>query len=126
MAWTKVVSPQEYPEVCGPVLSCPRCQEDYLHQYRVEVFDRRSEDTVDGLHVIVEHGKTQITTDMDDNPSGRRQGLRIYFGCEHCCAVPVLSISQHKGNTFMRWQDRHGDSACGPDCTRYPSHGRSA
>ena len=61
-----------------------------------------------------------MDTDIRDNPSARRYGLRIFFWCEHCCAVPVLNIYQHKGNTFLRWEDRHGETACSPACERYP------
>jgi hypothetical protein len=106
--------------VADPVVNCPACDGPWLHHLRVEVFDRRCEDAEDGLHVAVERTQLHVDTDLTDNPSGRRDGVRIFFYCEWCCAIPVLNIVQHKGNTLLSWQDRHGDTACGPECDRYP------
>jgi hypothetical protein len=105
----------------GPVLACPGCEGPWLHQGRTEVFERPHEDAETGLHVTVDGQQAQVTTELRDNPSSRRDGLRVYFSCEWCCAVPVLNLVQHKGQTFLGWEDRHGPSACGPDCDRYPS-----
>ena len=101
------------------VLLCPHCDFTYLHQGRVDVFERQ-EDATDGLHVSTDGRQVQVDNDLADNPSRRRHGLRIYFSCEGCCAGPVLNIFQHKGQTFLRWEDRHGGCACAPDCLRYP------
>jgi hypothetical protein len=102
------------------VLQCPGCRSQYLHHYRVDVFDRPREDAVSGLHVTVNAGTLAVTTDLADCPSARRDGVRIFFYCENCCAVPALSLAQHKGQSFLWWEDRHGGAACGPDCDRAP------
>jgi hypothetical protein len=47
---------------------------------------------------------------MADNPSYRRNGIRIYFSCESCCSDdsdhPRFSVTivQHKGRTFFEAQ----------------------
>jgi hypothetical protein len=84
------------------VLLCPNCGFDYLHHYRVEVFERK-EDEEKGVHVLVEQGKAVIDQNLSGNPSSRRDGLRIQFACEGCSARPVLTIAQHKGNTHVEF-----------------------
>lgn len=84
-------------------LQCPNCGGHYLHQVCAEVFDRREDATV-GHHVTVSsHG---VLTDHSqvNNPSARRDGIRIGFDCETCVAKPVLTIVQHKGNTIVAWE----------------------
>ena len=39
------------------------------------------------------------------NPSWRRRGIRILFWCEFDCPNAALCIVQHKGDTFMFWED---------------------
>ena len=80
-------------------LLCPACGGDNLHHYRIEVFDR-DDDDVNGQHVVVEGRKTIIDKDMANNPSSRRDGLRIFFWCEGCRAKSTLEVYQHKGVTF--------------------------
>jgi hypothetical protein len=91
---------ESYQEGFGGELQCPACGFNYLHHEKVEIFER-NEDEEKGLHVTVENGV--VTTDMNlsGNPSARRHGLTIQFWCEGCEAKPVLSISQHKGNTWV-------------------------
>ena len=81
-------------------LLCPKCKSDYLHHYRVDVFER-SEDQVCGVHVVVEKGSATTDTAMTGNPSSRRHGLVIHFECEQCLTKSVLKIAQHKGNTLV-------------------------
>ena len=81
------------------VLCCPACGGAFLHHETVEVFER-GEDAKHGLHVTV-NGNVTVDTNMAGNPSMRRYGLLVRFGCENCNAQPVLSIVQHKGNTFI-------------------------
>lgn len=81
-------------------LVCPSCGFNYLHHVKVEVFER-SEDALHGVHVAVSEGQAVMDTSLEGNPSGRRHGITIQFECEGCDAEPVLSISQHKGYTYM-------------------------
>ena len=77
-----------------------------LHQKSVEIFDRE-EDEETGLHVVAERDKQLLVDeDMSNNPSSRRQGLKINFSCE-CCEgkVHTLNIAQHKGTTFVFWSE---------------------
>lgn len=84
----------------GAELLCPHCGFNYLHHDRVEVFER-GEDAKHGVHVSVADGNATMNTDLAGNPSDRRHGLNVYFWCEGCDAVPVLSIAQHKGVTHV-------------------------
>lgn len=90
----------EYQEGYGAELVCPSCGFNFLHHDKVEVFER-NEDAPNGVHVTIEESKATVDTSLQGNPSSRRHGLKIYFWCEGCEAKPVLSISQHKGNTYV-------------------------
>jgi hypothetical protein len=91
---------EEYIEGYGAQLICPNCGENYLHHGAVEVFDR-TEDANAGIHATVWDGTMQVSTDMDGNPSDRRHGVNIYFTCELCDKRTLLTIAQHKGNTYL-------------------------
>lgn len=82
----------------GAVLLCPQCGSTYLHHDKVEVFERGEDKG--GLHIKVTD-EVEINRDLRGNPSNRRHGLKVYFHCENCNAIPVLSIAQHKGSTCM-------------------------
>lgn len=84
-------------------LLCPGCGNGFLHQQHVEVFDRH-EDADVGMHATVEMGVTTVDVDQTENPSPRRDGIRIGFSCESCETTPSLVIIQHKGNTFVAWE----------------------
>ncbi|AYV11544.1 MULTISPECIES: hypothetical protein [Shewanella] len=84
----------------GSELLCPNCGFNYLHHEHVEIFER-GEDQRQGVHVTVADGKATFDTSLDGNPSSRRHGLLVRFWCEGCKAKPVLTISQHKGNTVV-------------------------
>lgn len=96
------------------VLLCPGCDNDYLHHEKVEIFDR-SADEERGVHVTVGVEATDgsitrastvgVDADMRNNPSSRRHGIRIHFSCELCDALPVLSLWQHKGTTFIAFEE---------------------
>lgn len=85
------------------VLVCPSCGESYLHQTEVTTY-WRDEDANTGLRNISSAKRSLVDDSMAGNPSDRRQGLTIRFDCESCDATPVLTIVQHKGNTFLRWK----------------------
>ena len=93
----------EYHEGFGAELQCPSCGFNYLHHDRVEVFEC-GEDATHGVHVTVSDGKATFDTSLEGNPSRRRHGLKVHFWCEGCKAKPVLSIIQHKGNTYVDFQ----------------------
>ena len=62
---------------------CPSCRSDYLSHEVVDVFDRK-EDAETGLHVKVAGLNATVNASMDGNPSDRRHGIAIRFGCENC------------------------------------------
>lgn len=87
----------------GAELLCPSCGFNYLHHDKVEVFECE-EDATHGVHVTVAQAKATFDISLEGNPSARRHGLKVYFWCEGCKAKPVLSISQHKGNTYVDFE----------------------
>ena len=89
------------------VLLCPSCNSPHLHHWRVEVFER-AQDEVKGVHVSVEDGKALIDTSQTGNPSARRHGMAIHFACEVCSGMSVLTLAQHKGNTFVDFMPAEG------------------
>lgn len=91
---------ETYEEGFGGELRCPSCGFHYLHHDKVEVFER-GEDAENGLHVVVESGTVRTDTNLQRNPSSRRHGLSVHFWCEGCDAKPVMTLIQHKGNTFV-------------------------
>ncbi len=88
----------------GSILRCCRCGERHLHHDEVDIF-ARSEDAVSGLHVNVQNTQVAIDTSLNGNPSSRRHGLSILFWCEICHARQVLTVAQHKGQTFVNLID---------------------
>lgn len=93
----------DYNEGYGAELICPSCGSNFLHHEKVEIFER-GEDETHGVHVSVADGKATCDTSLEGNPSARRHGLKIFFWCEGCDAKPVLSLSQHKGNTYVDFE----------------------
>jgi hypothetical protein len=91
----------------GDELECPICKTEYLHQGKVEVFDRSEDEFGAHIRTVAGNGRTMMDRDMTMNPSPRRQGLRVHFECESGCR-PVLNMFQHKGTTYLNW-----DEVCG-------------
>jgi hypothetical protein len=89
-------------KILGADLLCPFCGSDYLHHGKVEIFDRQ-EDNETGLHVSVDASRVTLDSDISGNPSLRRQGLKIHFGCENCNGASILTLAQHKGTTYMKF-----------------------
>ena len=83
-------------------LLCAGCGENNTHHVLVDVFNRSTEDSKLGTHMrIGTQDDITLSSDADTlNPSGRRNGVCIYYICEHCDAVSALRIMQHKGTTF--------------------------
>lgn len=110
------------------VLMCPNCGEGYMHHLVVDVFMRPVEDG-DSERTTLMHDVGVVACLPSENPSYRRDGVRIAFSCEFCTyrttedgevdtTIPrrffVMKIVQHKGNTFMDWDNKailvpHGD-----------------
>lgn len=64
---------------------CPICDyPEHIHTEDVEVFNRTGEDSESGLHVRISELTLMQDASMLGNPSGRRQGIRIFFMCEEC------------------------------------------
>lgn len=105
------------------MLVCPGCGEVNLHQFDIDAHFRRDEDSNDGLHVATHVYDVHINRDMS-HAYGRRSSLRVFFYCEQCyqeccdsnecktgkynlsCSEYSLLIYQHKGSTFMEWEQK--------------------
>jgi hypothetical protein len=87
----------------GTTLVCPGCGGPNLHHSRVEVFERRREDSPDGFHVAVDCDAATATVDsaIVGNPSERRGGISVILWCEGCEATSRLDLAQDKGRTLM-------------------------
>ncbi len=91
----------------GMHMHCPVCGHDCTHHERVDVYQRDSEDAKTGTHLSIDGTHVYTSRSMQDNPSYRRNGLRIYFSCESCGPdYPHFSVTmvQHKGRTFFEAQ----------------------
>lgn len=106
--------PETYPVIVGSdgccddsMLHCPICKRGLgaLHQIGAEVFVRSEEGSEDGAHASAVRWDADGRADrsMCGNPSERRDGIRIFFGCE-CGASAELAIVQHKGATLVIWE----------------------
>ena|SRR5215831_17348720 len=91
--------PELHSTGCDP-LECPHCGQDYLHQGKVEIFNR-DEDAEEGFHVVVKGRSVEVDENLTGNPSLRRQGIKIHMECENCEAEVTLNILQHKGQTHI-------------------------
>ena len=81
----------------GFILLCPVCGYEYSHHGHVYVFERVPGE--DGPSVGLMPGR-DIVWPGNDNPSPRRNAVRIYVEgeCDHRWTLDVI---QHKGNTFL-------------------------
>ena len=94
-------------------LACPLCENTYLHQGPVEIYERGEDAEVVCQYKIDRgrgYGVYHLPSKESNNPSSRRQGLRLYFMCELCSQNPEkeydipLVIYQHKGKTYVEWE----------------------
>lgn len=85
-------------------LSCPSCKASNLHQVKV-VSEFRFDEDGDGIRTTVTRDEVNTTGQLTDNMKYRRDNLYIHFTCEHCDALPVLAIIQHKGSTLIDWDN---------------------
>lgn len=92
-------------------LSCPVCNENYLHQGAVTVYSRGQDSETVVATRIAEFRGIHSSTVLDvksRNPSLRRDGLRIEMECEHCGEIGDMLVYQHKGCTFLEWDLQDG------------------
>ena len=85
-------------------LVCPFCGGSDLHQDSMQVI-WRMEDASTGLRI---QSLSDETFSVDHDASGavgRRQAMEITFWCEHCDTRPTLLIYQHKGKTYLTWDN---------------------
>jgi hypothetical protein len=78
------------------VLKCPVCGFDYTHHGNVEDFVRAQEDAPSMLR----RPGSNVISPTTDNPSSRRDAVRIRFHCEEGHHWH-LDIAQHKGQTLV-------------------------
>ena len=89
-------------------LLCPKCGGRHVSHSNIELF-QREEDAEKGLYVRVINRKVivddNVANTLNKNPSERRSGMNIHFACEDCGSHSILSIAQHKGETFINFQE---------------------
>ncbi len=120
--WKRITRSPMFDE-SGNLLVCP-CECTNLHQQTVEVYQCYE----DSAGIFTEASLTETSVKKIDkwckeNPSSRRNGLRIFFECEWCHFPPYkydengeviegidntpplfeLTIAQHKGDTHMEF-----------------------
>ncbi len=79
----KVVTGDHFADPYGVTLKCPICAEEYLHCGGVLV-----------------NRQADIRKDYDDLDAS----IEITFWCEHCPDKDLtLRITNHEGQTFLRW-----------------------
>ncbi len=108
MKWKRCPNRLDYRDWSSGVLKCRVCGDENTHQAKIEVFIRDGDDgRLPGVKTTIDGEITTVSRDdMDSNPSGRRDGIRIYFWCESCHfdndGRPhyELLIYQHKGQTL--------------------------
>lgn len=86
-------------------LLCAGCGFEYTHCESVESFEQSDEDfNKNGVHVTVKgYANISVDCDMSGNPSYRRDGVKLTFWCEGCNKKSILTVAQHKGNTFVEY-----------------------
>jgi len=86
-------------------LMCPKCEGNNLHHGAVKIYERREDQPTTEITIKNETKTIEIENDSQNNPSKRRNAVGIYFECEECGPVGELTISQHKGSTFVEWRE---------------------
>ena len=99
----KLSSADGYPED----LHCPSCGNSNLHHADVTVWRRKEDDQRgDNVHIPADYSKAPVTFQGQGyNPSSRRGAVAISFVCEQCDVRADLVITQHKGSTYLEWED---------------------
>ena len=94
------------PSFHDDALVCPSCGGDYLHHGAVCSYTRIKEDSADGTAYRIDGSSIARSSQLNGNPSARRDGITIDFNCELCGNTSTLGIAQHKGQTQLSWQPR--------------------
>ena len=91
-------------------LLCPHCGFNYLHHEDgpVDVWQRHEDDEKsEGVRVLpAGYKKKTLPANPAENPSARRDGIRIHLKCEGCGDTCALTIVQHKGTTFLQMEPK--------------------
>ena len=90
-------------KIADGVLRCP-CGWLHTHQGEVGVYRRFCEDAQGGTAVRFPTPGMGVMVSMSENPSLRRDGIRISILCEECEKTSILTICQHKGETLIEWE----------------------
>jgi rubredoxin len=95
-------------------LDCPNCGGNYLHHQGIMYYNR-PDDCSHGDFVLLHktndggqngfHCSHKLNQSMAHCPSPRRDGMEIFFTCEQCPAKLSLAVYQHKGQTFIEWNE---------------------
>lgn len=94
--------------VWGDELHCPHCGSENLHHVQTFMYCRREDK--DGVFVISDPvsglvSQSKLKKDDEGNPSMRRHATVLMFDCEGCHDNPALIINQHKGISFLKWEE---------------------
>jgi len=93
-------------------ICCPKCGEyNGMHLKRTIHYCRKEdEEEIIRITVDSETGFStvqKIKNEETENPSSRRDGMQLFFHCEHGCLdnnTISLNIDQHKGSTYAYWK----------------------
>ena len=117
---------QDEPIIEKNWLQCPGCGDGALHHAGLVSYDRvedAAETMVTELRPDGSLSRYPRASQFTENPSSRRDGIAIRFWCEQCwceqCsrmgrdpadlpdppAAYELTISQHKGGTYLCWRE---------------------
>jgi hypothetical protein len=89
-----------FSESFGHTILCQGCGSDNLHHISVDVC-YRDEDAKTGVHSNTNEHRVLVDNSMEENPSARRDGIRILARCELCEKLTYINICQHKGTTYI-------------------------
>lgn len=81
----------------GLEVQCSNCDSEYMHFEEIHTFSRKREDAEEGTKVVATREGVSLETNMEGNPSSRRDGVAIYLSCEYCNQITKLCIDEHKG-----------------------------
>jgi hypothetical protein len=88
-------------------LCCPGCGFDYLHSGAVRTYNRAEDAEVTEVTTVERDAISTVVVPSQKvrNPSDRRHGVVIAFGCEGCGELFELMFAQHKGVTLVAWRE---------------------
>jgi hypothetical protein len=86
-------------------LECRCCGGPNLHFNFVREFRRTMGEDSPSLQFDHINGKTAEGVACDKNPSSRRDAVRIYLMCEGCDIGSMFTLIQHKGCTYVRFEE---------------------